>query len=143
MRSLAPGEVLFREQEPCAGLWLVLEGNVLLVRGDRGGRGQILRRCGPGETLNDAPAFDGGDNAATAVAEGAANAFVIGHRELRALLGTFPKIGIAALEHLAGRMRHLVELAGDLALLGVPARIAKLLLRLADPDGRVPEDVTQ
>jgi CRP/FNR family transcriptional regulator len=40
-------------------------------------------------------------------------------------------------------MRHLVELAGDLALLGVPARIAKLLLRLADPDGWVPEDVTQ
>ena len=142
-RLFAAGEVLFREQEDCAGLALVLQGYVRLVRGEPGGREQILRRCGPGETLNDAPAFDGGMNAATALADGAASVWMLGHLQLQAVLHAFPGVAVAAVAHLAQRMRHLVDLAGDLALMPVPMRIGKLLVQLSDAEGSIPGDVTQ
>lgn len=142
-RSLLPGEVLFREQEDAAGLVLILAGYLHLLRGAPDGRGQILRRCGPGDTLNDAPAFDGGPNAATAVAESRAEVWILPHHVLRELIAGMPGIAQGALGHLAQRLRHLVDLAGDLALLPVPVRIAKLLLRLAGAGDLIPHDITQ
>lgn len=143
LQYLERGDILFDEQESSAGLVLVISGFVHLCRFARDGREQILLRCGPGETLNDAPAFDGGPNAATAVAECPALVWVLPRASLLEILDEAPQIARAAVQLLAQRLRQLVDLAGDLALVPVPARIARLLLRIADPDGFIAPDLTQ
>ncbi|MCX7707592.1 MAG: cyclic nucleotide-binding domain-containing protein, partial [Anaerolineae bacterium] len=61
-RRYERGQVIFLEGEPCAGLHLVVHGQVKIYKLSPQGREQILHQGGPGETFNDVAALDGGPN---------------------------------------------------------------------------------
>jgi CRP-like cAMP-binding protein len=42
MRSYAPGEVLFAEDDPCAGLYIVVSGRIRIFKTASSGREQVL-----------------------------------------------------------------------------------------------------
>ncbi|MGA3259537.1 MAG: cyclic nucleotide-binding domain-containing protein, partial [Bryobacteraceae bacterium] len=58
-RQFAPGEIVFGEGEPCAGLYIVERGNIRIFKSSSGGREQVLSIDGPDSSVAEVPVFDG------------------------------------------------------------------------------------
>lgn len=134
-RSYEKGQVIFIEGESCDGLYLVKSGQVRLFKSSPDGREMVLLVARPGDTFNDAPAFDGGPNPVSAAALETATIYVVPRQTLLSLLEACPAaVGIVSV--LAGRLRHLTNVVEDLSFRSVASRLAKLLLELAAPEDR-------
>jgi CRP/FNR family transcriptional regulator len=125
------GATLFGEGEPVAGLYLIEEGSVKVVRFSKEGREHTLRVFQRGDTFNDVAAFDGGPNPATAIAFSEVVVWRIARADLEQLAHRYPALAWALLESIARRTRFLVDLVQDLSARNVKARLARLLLEQA------------
>jgi CRP-like cAMP-binding protein len=137
LRRARRGDTIFEEGEAAAGVFVVLEGRVKLVRASAAGREQILHAEGPGATLAEVPAFDGGGYVASAVAEDDARLLFVPRSALLDLCRRRPDVALGVIRVLAGRLRRFAGLIEDLALRDVTARVARLLLEVAARDGSV------
>ncbi len=136
LRVFRKGATIFRENEPCDGLWVVAEGRVKVFRVSAGGREQILHTEGPGATLAEVPLFDGAGYVASAAALGSARLLWLARDEVEALCRRHPGVALAILATMAKRVRAFATLAGDLALRPVHERLGRLLLAEARRTGR-------
>jgi CRP/FNR family transcriptional regulator len=127
-RRYSAGETVLIEGEPCEGLYVVLEGQVRLLRGAREGREHVVRVLGPGATFNDAAVFDGGPNPDGAVAAEESTIGIIPRSSMLSLVDRYPEVARAALRVLSVRQRSLGAALEDLALRDVTTRVARLLL---------------
>lgn len=127
-RSFSPGEVIFLEGAPSAGLWILENGRVKAYKLSPDGQEYILRFFGPGDTFNDLAALDNAPNAASTTAVTAASAWVIPTVVFTDALQADHELSLAVLQGLVGRVRHLVGRMEDLALRPVTARLAHFLL---------------
>ena len=126
------GVTLFREEEPCAGLYVLLAGQVQLHKLSPGGRDHIMAVVEPVGMFNEVPVLDGGVNPATAVVSQDATFWHISRTAFHDLLAQYPQVGLGLLPILAARNRWLVSKYEDLSFRNVRARAAKLLLELSD-----------
>ncbi|MCC6904423.1 MAG: Crp/Fnr family transcriptional regulator [Anaerolineae bacterium] len=131
-RAFSPDEVLFTQGAPSAGLWLLEDGSVKIVRYSPEGGEHILRLFGPGDSFNDIPAFDGGTNAANAVALTLTTCWVLPTSVLRGMMERHPGMAIRVAEHFGQMVRSLTAQIEELALYPVNARIARFLLNQAE-----------
>jgi CRP-like cAMP-binding protein len=127
-RTATSGEQILTEGDACHGLYLVLAGQVRLVRTSEDGREVVLRVLGPGASFNDAAVFDGGLNSDSAVAVGPTVCGVLPKADMTALVERHPQMARAALKLLSGRQRVLGNIVEDLAVRDVTTRVARLLL---------------
>jgi CRP/FNR family transcriptional regulator len=127
-RRYSRNQVIFLEGDPCAGLYIVMTGEVKIFKLSTQGREQILHQLGPGGTFNDVAVLDGGPNPASAAATSDATVCIIPREQIRRLAQTYPELAWALIESIARRARHLVRVVEDLALRSVKARLARLLL---------------
>jgi CRP-like cAMP-binding protein len=139
VRRFAADETIFTESEPCAGMFVLLEGQVHLRKLGPQGQESILAIVEPVIMFNEVPVLDGGTNLATAVAVTDCLTWQIGCEAFQALLQRYPQIGLGLLRVLAGRNRLLVAQYEDISFRSVQARAAKLLLDLSD-SGQQPID---
>jgi CRP/FNR family transcriptional regulator len=136
-----PGETIFHEGDPAAGLWLVESGQVKIFKINPEGTEHILHLLGSGTTFNDIAAFDGGPNPANASALSAAAVWLMPGEAINSTLLGDPQMARTVIKLLAGRVRMLVHQIEDLALYSVTIRLARFLLKQAeDPTLR---DVTR
>lgn len=131
-RRFDRGQVIFLEGEPCAGLFVVGEGEVKIYKLSPQGREQILATLTPGGTFNEVAVLDGGPNPASAAAIVPTQVWVVARDDMRRLAQAHPSLAWALIESMARRARHLVEMVEDLSLRSVKARLAKLLLAEAE-----------
>lgn len=127
-RPFEAGQLLFLTGEPAAGLWIIEEGHVKIVKSLTDGREHILHLLGPGNTFNDVPAFDGGPNVASAIAVTAGAAWILPAETLRDALARHHDLALGVIKGLNSRIRQLVLQIEDLALRSVAARLARFLL---------------
>lgn len=139
IRRFAAGETIFVEGEPCAGMFVLLQGRVHLRKLGPQGQESILAVIEPVIMFNEVAVLDGGPNLATAVAALDCLTWQVGCENFGALLNKYPQIGLGLLRVLARRNRFLVGQWADLSFRSVQARTAKLLLDLSD-SGRQPID---
>jgi CRP/FNR family transcriptional regulator len=125
------GGLVYLEGEPSQGLYLVASGSVRVFKASDDGREQDLHRLEPGQSFSDAAAFDGGPTIANAQATEASVILFLSRSALVELLRAHPEIGIGVARVLAGRLREVSTLAGDLSLRHVMARVAGVIGRLA------------
>jgi CRP-like cAMP-binding protein len=130
-RRFATGDILFRAGEPAAGLMVVLEGKVRVVR-KAGDRAQVVHVERVGGTLGEVPVFSGGGYPATAFAAEPTVCALIGRDVLLAAVKSNPEAAFVLLERLAQRVRELVERLDRTALHPVSARLAEYLIARAD-----------
>jgi CRP/FNR family transcriptional regulator len=135
VRRFVPGETLFRAGESAAGLMVVLEGKVRVIR-TAGDRAQVVHVERVGGTLGEVPMFAGGGYPATAVAEEATECVIIARETLAAAVKSSPESAFVLLERLARRVRELVERLDRSALRPVSARLAEFLITRATARGR-------
>jgi CRP/FNR family transcriptional regulator len=139
LRRFAAGEVVFVEGEPCAGMFVLLQGQVHLRKLGPQGQESILAIVEPVIMFNEVPVLDGGPNLATAVAAIDSLTWQIGCEAFQALVQRYPQIGLGLLRVLARRNRFLIAQYEDISFRSVQARAAKLLLDLSD-EGQRPID---
>lgn len=128
-------EVLYLAGGTPAGLLLILDGRVRVVRG-RGDRQHLVHEEGPSGTLGEIPVFGGGTYPATAVAAEPTRCILLLTETLRATARAHPELALRFLERLGERTRHLVDRVDQLANQDVNGRLAHLLLRRQRTAGR-------
>jgi CRP/FNR family transcriptional regulator len=138
--EVPPGAVLFRPGEAVKGYVLVLEGRVSAHLVGPTGRGVVLYRVTAGQScLQSSLGLLGGDDAysAEAVADTPCRIAILPGALFRDLLDTSPGFRALVFAALAARMQEMMRLTERMTFGRVSARLARLLLELAGPDGTV------
>ena len=132
VRAYERGALVYMEEEPSHGLYLVASGGVRVFKASDDGKEQDLHHIGPGQSFSDAAAFDGNPTVANAQAIEPSVVLLIRREALLDLIREYPEIGVAVIGVLAARLREVSGLAGDLALRRLTPRVASVVLRLAE-----------
>jgi CRP/FNR family transcriptional regulator len=125
------GKIIFREGEPCGGLFVLLSGRVHLHKLGPEGRDHIMTVLNQVTMFNEVAVLDGGVNPATAVAVQSSLLWSSSRERFLALIEQYPAVGLGMLPILARRNRELVARFEDLSFRTVRARTAKLLLEIS------------
>lgn len=142
LRRFSEGAVIFAEGEPCAGMFVLLQGRVHLRKLGPQGHESIMAVIEPVIMFNEVAVLDGGPNLATALAVTDCLTWQITPDPFNLLLQRYPQMGLGLLRVIARRNRLLVAQYEDLSFRSVQARAAKLLLDLS-AQGRQPIDRRQ
>ena len=135
-RHYSPGEMVFSEGEPCAGLYVVERGHIRIFKTSAAGREQVLTIDGPGSSVAEIPVFDGGPYPASGAAVDHATLLFIGKQDFQALCLAHPQVALKVLRMVGARLRRLVGIIEELSFTTVRHRLVSLLFRLAEREGR-------
>lgn len=126
-RRFAAGEMLWMAGDQPHGLFVVLSGEVRIVR-SHGDRQYVVHAVSSGETLGEVPLFADGGYPATAVAHVPTLCLVVSVRAVRAAMAVDAALGGELLQVLADRVRALASSLESLATRTVRSRLAAYLL---------------
>jgi CRP-like cAMP-binding protein len=137
LRSYEAEEPLFREGGAAEGIFVVLEGEVRVVRTSRGRR-HVLHTERRGGTLGEAPFFDHQPYPVSAIAWTPVRAMYIDRGGVERAVRTTPDVALFFLARLAGRVRVLLDRVDRLATADVEVRLcAYLLVEVERTDGSI------
>ena len=103
--------------------------------GPRHGRQMVLTTMRDGDVFGEIALLDGKERTADATAMTDCELLVVSRRSLLSLLERRPDLAIGLMVVLCERIRRTNEQVEDLAFLDLEARIAKVLIRLAEENG--------
>jgi CRP/FNR family transcriptional regulator len=129
-KTYSAGEVLWIAGDTPAGMTLVVEGKVRIVRGS-GGRQTAIHSGEAGSTLGEIPFFTRSTYPATAIAAEPTRCLIITHAAFDHALRVDPELAYVLLDRLSKRVQHLVERVGRLTSHGVTARLAQYVIERA------------
>ena len=124
-------DTLFWESDPCAGLFVLLHGQVHLYKHGPEGQENIMGVIEPITMFNEVAVLDGGENPATARAFTSCTVWKAEREDFQTLMEEYPQIARGLLPILARRNRWLISQYEDMCFLPVRARTAKLLHALS------------
>ena len=127
-RRFAPDEMLFWEGEPCAGIFLLIEGSVKIFKTSAGGREMMLALETAPSTVAELPLFDGGPYPASVRAVGPVVSLFVNKGEFQQLCRQYPDVALKVLAVVGQRLRHLVAVVESMTFGSVTQRLARLLL---------------
>ena len=127
-RRFSPDEILFWEGEPCAGIFLIVEGSVKIFRSSPGGREVMLAIETAPSTVAELPLFDGGPYPASVRAVGPVVSLFINKNDFQQVCRQYPDVALKILAVVGKRLRHLVGLVESMTFGSVTQRLARLLL---------------
>lgn len=130
-RHFSPDEMLFWEGEPCAGVFLIIEGSVKIFRTSPGGRELMLAIESAPSTVAELPLFDGGAYPASVRAVGPVVSLFINKGDFQQVCRQYPDVALKVLAVVGKRLRHLVGLVESMTFGSVTQRLARLLLEEA------------
>ncbi len=142
VRRFSPGELLFSEGEPCAGLYVVAAGRVRIFKTSPAGREQVLTIEGPGSSIAELPVFDGGAYPASAAAVDEAQLLFVSRSDFRACCLEHPEVALKVLQVVGVRLRRLVGIIEELSFTTLRHRLIAWLLREAQAHGRATPEGT-
>jgi CRP-like cAMP-binding protein len=129
--NYSQGEIIFYEDAPCTGMFVLVTGRVTLNKLVPAGQEGVLNTLEPVIMFNEVATLDGGVNPVSAVTHTNCRIWYISREDMQALIMQYPQIGLSLLGVLAMRNRQLVNYYSDLSFLSVHARLAKHLLDLS------------
>ena len=142
LRGYEKGDIIFREGDPSDTFYTVASGRVKIVKALPNGRDVLLETFGAGDPFGAVAAYDGRPFPASAVAIEDTSALLLPRREFFALLEQHPTLVRGLLSGLTQRLVELTKRLGELSGGRVETRLARLLLKLAETNGRAERDGT-
>jgi CRP/FNR family transcriptional regulator len=136
LREYERGDVLFWEDDACAGLHIIESGSVKLFRISPQGRQYIISVLTEGATCNEVPAFDGGMNPVNVEALETLRVWVIDSEMLRGLVVSNPEFALKILNKFGQNLRNLVRKVSEMAFYQVTNRLARLIIELPAAESR-------
>lgn len=131
LRNYPHGATIFFEGDPCAGMFVLIQGRVTLNKLGPEGQEGVLSTLEPVIMFNEVSALDGEPNPVSAIAQTDCRLWHISRDNLLHIILQYPQTGLSLLGVIAQRNRQLVNYYSDLSFLNVHARLAKLLLELS------------
>lgn len=137
LREVAAGTTLFRQGDPCPGMYIVGSGMVRVFKLAPSGKEQVLHLAGPGATFAEAAVIGGFPCPAFAEAVEESAVAIIPSTVFQAFLKGDHQGCIDLLAGLAAWLHHVVDLLEDLTLRDAAGRLARHLIQHAGSGGRV------
>jgi len=127
-RRFAHDEMLFWEGEPCAGIFLIVQGSVKIFKTSAGGREMMLALETAPSTVAELPLFDGGPYPASVRAVEPVVSLFINKNDFQQVCRQYPDVALKVLAVVGRRLRHLVGVVEAMTFGSVTQRLARLLL---------------
>lgn len=131
----AEGDHIFSKGDPGDSMMAVLKGRVSISAPSDDGRQVVLAVMHDGDVFGEIAMLDGKERTADVTAMTDCEVLIVPRRSLHSLLERRPDICIDLMLVLCERLRRTNEQVEDLAFLDLGARIAKVLVRLAEENG--------
>jgi CRP/FNR family cyclic AMP-dependent transcriptional regulator len=98
LREYATDEIVFRQEEPGLGMYIIESGRVKIVSDDMA---SDVSELGDGEFFGELPLLDGGTRSATAIAKSPCRIYGFFQPDLYALIERNPRLGVKIVLSLA------------------------------------------
>lgn len=135
-RHYAKGQIIFVQGDPGTSLYLIDSGRVKIVLTSDEGKERVLAILGPHDFFGELALLDGEPRSADAVAQEPCQLWLLQRADFLRYLETRPQVASLLLAVLSRRLRRTNQVVQEAAFLDVPARLARLLLELAEEPGQ-------
>jgi CRP/FNR family cyclic AMP-dependent transcriptional regulator len=130
IRSFGPGETIFTIGSPGNEIMAVLNGSIRISVPSADGKELLLAILGQGEFFGELAVFDGKERSADATGEHAGTLAVLDRQDILLFFERNPAAWRKLVDILCQRLRRTDQSFAEVALLQIPIRLAKTLLRL-------------
>jgi CRP-like cAMP-binding protein len=135
LSSCRRGKIFYMPEDTSEVLFLLKEGRVQLYRISPDGKKLVIATIGPGTVFGEMALIGQGMHNTFAEAVENCELLVMSREDVERLLVTKPKVALRIFEALGTRLRETEARLEEIAFKGIPARLASLLLQLADEGG--------
>lgn len=140
LEKFSHNQPIFRQHDSGSTMMAVISGLVRISRLSMSSKEVVFSILTPGTFFGEIALLDGGVRSADATAMGDTELIVLDRRDFMPFLEHNPAVAIGMLEVLCQRIRRTDEQVEDSLFLLREARLAKMLLQLADQFGRETPD---
>jgi CRP-like cAMP-binding protein len=131
-RHAKAGTTIFSKGDAGTALFAIARGSVKISAPARAGREAVFNILKDGEIFGEIALLDGYPRTADAIAMTDCELMTIQRRDFLHLVDRDPKVAIKLIELLCARLRFASEHLEEMVYLGLPARLARTLLRLSE-----------
>jgi CRP/FNR family cyclic AMP-dependent transcriptional regulator len=131
LKHFNAGQMIFLMGSPGDSMMAVLNGKVRISLSSAGGKEIALATLQEGEVFGEIAMLDGKERTADARAITDCDLAILERRDVLAFLEKHPSACLRLVEVFCQRMRLTDERIGEVAMLQLPARLARALLRIA------------
>ena len=137
--NCSPGKMFFMPEERGEVIYFLIEGKVQLYRISFSGKKLVTAILGPGSFFGEMSVVGRGIHSTFAESVDNCLISVMGRQDFVGILHSKPQVALRFVEAMGSRMNTLEANLEDLAFKNVPSRLASLLLRSAEEQGRAVE----
>lgn len=135
MSSCEPGRIFHMPEDTGEVLFLLKKGRVQLYRISPGGKKLVVATLGPGSIFGEMSLVGQGMHNTFAEAISECLLCVMSRADIERIMRDKPMVAFRFVEALGDRVNQLESQLEEIAFKSIPARLASLLLRLADEQG--------
>jgi CRP/FNR family cyclic AMP-dependent transcriptional regulator len=135
MSTCRRGKIFYMPEDTSQVLFLLKEGRVQLYRISPDGKKLVIATIGPGAIFGEMALIGQGMHNTFAEAVEDCVLYVMSREDVERLLMTKPKVALRMFEALGSRLKETEARLEGIGFKGIPARLASLLLQLADERG--------
>lgn len=138
--GMPPKNIVFQEGDPGHHLLVILSGHVQILLYGKDGKEFILSVLGKGDFFGEMAILESAPRSATVKTVEECEFFVLGQKELAALLTQHPGLAVKILKSISRRLRKLTEQVRGLVMFDIYGRLGRCLLNLAETQGSQSSD---
>lgn len=135
MSTCRRGKIFYMPEDTSEVLFLLKQGRVQLYRISPDGKKLVIATIGPGTIFGEMALIGQGMHNTFAEATEDCVLCVMSRGDVERMLVTKPKVALRIFEALGNRLKETELRLEEIAFKGIPARLASLLLQLADEEG--------
>jgi CRP/FNR family transcriptional regulator, cyclic AMP receptor protein len=135
-RSYMRGESIFHQGDPGEALFVIADGIVKIVLVSEDGDEMVLATLGVADTFGELALIDGGPRSASARAVEPTTLFALPRESFLRAVRDNPRLLESLHQSLGTLLRSLLAQASDLVFMDLAGRVAKLLVALAEKEGK-------
>ncbi len=135
-RRYPRGEVIFLRGDAGSHLYIVESGSVKITLSSAEGKEMILALLNRGDIFGEMTLLDDAPRSADAIALEGCEVLLLEREDFITFLADRPRASLGLMAALSRRLRATDELVQDAAFFDIPARLASVLLRLAQTIGQ-------
>jgi CRP/FNR family transcriptional regulator, cyclic AMP receptor protein len=132
IRTFEAGNNIFAIGSPGDQMMAVLSGTVRISLPSNDGKELLLAIIHPGEVFGELAVLDGKVRSADAHAESACSLAILDRRDILSFLERNPSAWLKIIEVLCHRLRRTDQVLAEVALMQLPTRLAKMMLRITE-----------
>jgi CRP-like cAMP-binding protein len=130
IRTFNAGETVFAIGSPGDQMMALLSGTIRISVPSSGGKELLLAMIRPGEVFGELAVLDGKERSADAVAQTECTVAILDRRDILSFFERNPSAWPSLVKVLCQRLRHTDQVFAEVALLELPVRLAKTMLRV-------------